>query len=124
MRARAVQFRERGADVLFLEPRPLPMLTLRPRMRLFPCRLLWLSGGLFTLIYGLVYAASKSSPDAQNILHKFNIWIHGVMHLVFTNETSWKPEKQPDPERLGQCQGVTRKTVIFIRHGESKWNEV
>jgi len=85
---------------------------------------MWLAGGVLSALYGTVFALSKSSDSAKLVLHKLNIWIHGIVHLVFTNETMWKPNKLDDPASLSECQNVVKKTVIFIRHGESKWNEV
>jgi hypothetical protein len=120
---------------------------------------MWIFGGVFTMVYGVVFALSKSNRSAKNVLHKFNVWIHAVMHLIFTNETRWKPAKQGDPGsctspfpgsfpfflqreraflaslsrhpppphltvRIKNCTNIQRKTVIFIRHGESKWNDI
>mmetsp|Transcript_17109 Transcript_17109/g.28342 ORF Transcript_17109/g.28342 Transcript_17109/m.28342 type:complete len:351 (+) Transcript_17109:25-1077(+) len=91
-------------------------------------RVVFGTGAVFVMLYGVVFALSKSSKNAKNVLHKFNMWIHGVVHLIFTQETRWKPEKLDDPATLLEAkesgQEVVKKTIIFIRHGESQWNWV
>ncbi|GAB5363489.1 hypothetical protein AAMO2058_000887600 [Amorphochlora amoebiformis] len=90
----------------------------------FAIRLVFVAGSVFAAMYATVFALAKSSNAAKNVLHKVNMWIHGIVHLIFTNETRWKPEKLDDPANLHEAPEMIKKTVIFIRHGESKWNEI
>jgi hypothetical protein len=69
--------------------------------------------------------------NIQVALYKLKLVAEAVLYLLFCNDKSWK--KDPDPatffdpilkgDNAQQKEAVMRKTVIFIRHGESTWNE-
>ena len=62
-------------------------------------------------------------------IHKVRLTIQGILYLLFCNDKTWK--KTDDPLKhfsplLSTAEGKTKiekKTIIFIRHGESTWNE-
>jgi len=62
-------------------------------------------------------------------LHKVRLTFQGILYLLFCNDKSWK--KTEDPLKyfsplLSSAEGkskLEKKTIIFVRHGESTWNE-
>lgn len=42
--------------------------------------------------------------------------------MVLSQDRKW--EKQPDADIIKDAKDIQTKQVIFIRHGESDWNEV
>lgn len=48
--------------------------------------------------------------------------IQGIAYFLFCNDKSWA--KQQDPASyFNETNVITRKTIIFVRHGESTWND-
>jgi len=47
-----------------------------------------------------------------------------VAHLVLSKEKSGWPKNRPDPDAIKGLKFETVKRVIFVRHGESTWNDV
>lgn len=61
-------------------------------------------------------------------LHKLKLTIQGIAYLIFCKDKSWP--KQPDPKLFFQndkvktsSSSVVKKTIVFVRHGESTWND-
>mmetsp|Transcript_10634 Transcript_10634/g.29341 ORF Transcript_10634/g.29341 Transcript_10634/m.29341 type:complete len:233 (-) Transcript_10634:2021-2719(-) len=64
--------------------------------------------------------------NLPTLIYKTRFYLKGVMYLVLCNDKSWK--KPADPavvfKKLRQMEGeIDRKTVYFVRHGESTWND-
>ena len=60
------------------------------------------------------------------VVHKTKLTVQGIAYLIFCNDKSW--EKQPDPKQYFQKDGkndpkIEKKTIVFVRHGESTWND-
>jgi len=53
--------------------------------------------------------------------HKMWLWCRGIIFLIFSRE-SRGISKAPDAGKLSLNK--KKKTIIFIRHGESDWNEI
>lgn len=52
--------------------------------------------------------------------------LEGILYFIFCNDKKWK--KTQDPEVIfgpimGDQSKVERKTIYFVRHGESTWND-
>jgi hypothetical protein len=49
-----------------------------------------------------------------------------VAHLLLSGDRKWKKSAVPNPDAVRQADAepVRTKRIIFIRHGESDWNEV
>eukprot|EP01134_Creolimax_fragrantissima_P004603 CFRG4603T1 len=68
------------------------------------------------------YAASFYSPGAANVWFKLNLLALGVYQMTFSQDRKYK---QPiDSGLIVNNDDLQYKTVVFIRHGESDWNEV
>lgn len=53
--------------------------------------------------------------------HKMWLWCRGIIFLIFSRESKGI-SKAPDAGKL--ILSKKKKTIIFIRHGESDWNEI
>ena len=73
-------------------------------------------------------------------VHKTKLTVQGIAYLIFCNDKTWP--KQPDPKQYfqnfngkestdtntsdnnsGNSSKVETKTIVFVRHGESTWND-
>lgn len=62
-------------------------------------------------------------------IYKFSLTLQGIAYFFFCNDKTWP--KQPDPELAFAPiiaanevdTKIEKKTIIFIRHGESTWND-
>mmetsp|Transcript_908 Transcript_908/g.2302 ORF Transcript_908/g.2302 Transcript_908/m.2302 type:complete len:365 (+) Transcript_908:132-1226(+) len=71
--------------------------------------------------------------NLPTLMYKIGMFLRGVLYLLFCNDKSWKLPQCPslvfDPilrrEKEGSLSGrvVERKTIYFVRHGESTWND-
>jgi broad specificity phosphatase PhoE len=65
-----------------------------------------------------------SSPSAA--VRKAQLFVSAIQYLLLCNDKKWKkPKEDPDSYfTTGSANGkIERKTVIFLRHGESSWND-
>lgn len=72
----------------------------------------------------LLWASKKmQNKYAVNLLMYIHLATHGFTHMALSSESSYK--SPPDPDIIcGKEENPQGKTVVFIRHGESVWNEV
>lgn len=83
----------------------------------------------FLLLFILVAVwVSSSRPDenilAKKILAKFMLYIESIIFMVLSKDNKGLgPKKNPDPDLIKDSP-CTSKRIIFIRHGESDWNNV
>lgn len=96
-----------------------------PHMLLF--FLCWIVSSLFKplLVVSLI-GVLTSSPTAA--IKKGRMLFSAIQYLLFCKEKKWKkPEADPDSffkhASDGKQQKIERKTIIFLRHGESTWND-
>ena len=80
------------------------------------------------LISALVYWV-WSSKDDENVgikgaLRKFWWYIEGLTFMATSKDAKGIGNKLTNPDLLSNCTNVTSKAVVFIRHGESDWNDV
>ena len=62
-------------------------------------------------------------------IYKLKLTLQGIAYFFYCHDKKWP--KQPDPEDIFQPiiaandveSKVEKKTIIFIRHGESTWND-
>lgn len=98
-------------------------------MQLFADPLQILAGvmAFVATVWGLLRLyATKSQPSAD-LLHKMAIFIAAAKFFVFSSERKYaKPGTPGNPDAEEVAKTTPSKTVhiIFIRHGESDWNEV
>ena len=64
--------------------------------------------------------------NLPTLIYKIRMFFRGILYFLFCWDKSWK--KPTDPGAifgpvLSQQLPVERKTIYFIRHGESTWND-
>ncbi len=63
--------------------------------------------------------------NIQAVFYKLRLFAEAILFMIFCNDKSWKKESNPkrffDPVLNDETQkgSVVRKTIIFVRHGES-----
>jgi len=64
--------------------------------------------------------------NLPTVLYKIRMTLRGVMYFLFCWDKSWKKPQDPGAifgPHLSQGLPVERKTIYFVRHGESTWND-
>jgi len=64
--------------------------------------------------------------NLPTLIYKLQLAIQGILYFFFCNDKTWK--KPQDPASifapvLSSGGNVGRKTIYFVRHGESTWND-
>eukprot|EP00591_Stephanopyxis_turris_P002139 CAMPEP_0195525524 /NCGR_PEP_ID=MMETSP0794_2-20130614/26000_1 /TAXON_ID=515487 /ORGANISM="Stephanopyxis turris, Strain CCMP 815" /LENGTH=365 /DNA_ID=CAMNT_0040656003 /DNA_START=22 /DNA_END=1119 /DNA_ORIENTATION=+ len=67
--------------------------------------------------------------NLNTLLYKLELTYRGIAYLLFCNDKKWKKPADPmtyckpilEDETKKDC--VEKKTIIFVRHGESNWND-
>jgi len=84
---------------------------------------------LLVLLAVCVYCWIIATKEDENvfikrILRKVEIFLGGIGFMVYSSDTKGVgPKKNPDPDLLLGKETQT-KTIVFIRHGESDWNNI
>lgn len=59
------------------------------------------------------------------ILNKIKLFMDSICFMILcTDSKGIGPKKNPDPDLVLKRKVIMKKTIIFIRHGESDWNNV
>eukprot|EP00750_Incisomonas_marina_P022239 INCI4956.1.p1 GENE.INCI4956.1~~INCI4956.1.p1 ORF type:complete len:396 (-),score=68.95 INCI4956.1:521-1708(-) len=69
------------------------------------------------------FLALATALSPKGVAKKFFFWARGVSFFWLYNEKKGM-SKAPDTATLVEAEPPSRKTIIFIRHGESDWNEI
>jgi hypothetical protein len=78
-------------------------------------------------VYFALVLAAGSSPLARVVLFKTSLFARSVRHFALSREKKGWPKVRPDPDVVVAdvvASPPREKRVIFVRHGESTWNEV
>ena len=85
----------------------------------------WIAASLARPLLAVTLLCVASNPKAA--WRKFELFFNTVQYLALCNDKSWKtPKEDPAsffPEDSATSDKVKSKTIIFIRHGESTWND-
>jgi len=77
---------------------------------------------LFTVAACLLY-------NLPELIHRIRLTVLGAAYLLLCNDKSWKKPKDPYvlfTPILSSEDGIAKvqkKTIVFVRHGESTWND-
>jgi len=76
--------------------------------------------------YGALLASSAFSNVGKRGVKKFHAFVVAIAHVVASNEKKWIAVRGPASSRVFDDGWHVRKTktIVFIRHGESTWNDV
>jgi hypothetical protein len=83
----------------------------------------------FYLLAVFLYLWVFSSRDNENLLFKtvskkLSMYFSSITFMIVSKDNKGLgPKKNPDPDEL-KGKPSTKKQIIFIRHGESDWNNV
>jgi hypothetical protein len=66
--------------------------------------------------------------NLPTLLYKSRLFLRGILYLLFCNDKKWKKPDDPGPIFAPLIKDntkgkVDRKTIYFVRHGESTWND-
>ncbi|KAA8491436.1 hypothetical protein FVE85_2451 [Porphyridium purpureum] len=81
------------------------------------CALLTAVGASLALL-----VAARSVPEAACVVRKLVMIKDGALQMMLSKDKKWA--KLPDAADARIPPGARCKTIIYIRHGESDWNEV
>ena len=66
----------------------------------------------------------NENKQIKVVLNKIMMYVEGIYFMVACSDSKGiGPKKNPDPDSIKDAPS-TMKRIIFIRHGESGWNEV
>jgi broad specificity phosphatase PhoE len=54
---------------------------------------------------------------------KLQYWVTAILYLIFTKDKQWKIPNEDPRQYFKDDSKIESKAIIFIRHGESTWNE-
>lgn len=78
----------------------------------------------FLLYIWVIWTKEDENVFVKHIFRKIHIYIDSIIFMILSKESKGLgPKKNPDPELI-KGKETQKKTVIFIRHGESDWNDV
>ena len=58
----------------------------------------------------------------STVVHKSKLTLQGIAYLIFCNDKKWAKNADPVTFFGKDNQKIEKKTIIFVRHGESTWN--
>lgn len=64
--------------------------------------------------------------NLPTLIYKIGMLVQGISYLVMCNDKSWKKPRDPKlivGPILEAGEPTERKTIYFVRHGESTWND-
>jgi len=88
-----------------------------------PETMLWTAASLWAVF---VLTSAPGRSQLANVFSKVRLGGSVVAHLLLSGDRKWKKSAVPNPDAVRQADAepVRTKRIIFIRHGESDWNEV
>ena len=87
-----------------------------------PSTALWVLSSLFRPFCVVSLILVVSNPTAA--LRKFELFVTTFQYLLFCKDKKWKTPEDPAPyfEKVTSNK-IEQKTILFVRHGESTWND-
>jgi len=83
-----------------------------------------LVSGLWYFIYGAgLVCIGFSVYFWKATLYKAQLYAQALQYLALSGDNKWKVTDVPDPASFADDSKWTKRKVIFVRHGESNWNE-
>ncbi len=64
--------------------------------------------------------------NLPTLIYKIGMFIRGMMYLFMCNDKSWNKPRDPKivvGPLIDSGEPIERKTIYFVRHGESTWND-
>uniref|UniRef100_A0A7S1BQA6 Uncharacterized protein n=1 Tax=Corethron hystrix TaxID=216773 RepID=A0A7S1BQA6_9STRA len=73
----------------------------------------------------IIACAALVYKHLEQCLYKINLFVEGLKYMALSKDKKWR--KPLDPSQFSDAfapEKVQRKTFVFVRHGESAWNDV
>ena len=64
--------------------------------------------------------------NLPTLIYKIGMFIRGILYLLLCHDKSWTKPRDPRivvGTLVDAGEPVERKTIYFVRHGESTWND-
>lgn len=74
------------------------------------------------VVIAATYLGSFHNESVANVWFKIKLFTIGAGQMVLSQDRKWS--KPDDPDLIKDADDLQFKQIIFIRHGESDWNEV
>lgn len=75
----------------------------------------------------LIFTCAMLIYNLPTLIYKLKLSFQAILYLLFCHDKKWNKPQDPAsifaPVMSTGGSGVTRKTVYFVRHGESCWND-
>eukprot|EP00927_Polykrikos_kofoidii_P031952 TRINITY_DN27360_c0_g1_i1.p1 TRINITY_DN27360_c0_g1~~TRINITY_DN27360_c0_g1_i1.p1 ORF type:complete len:380 (+),score=55.15 TRINITY_DN27360_c0_g1_i1:90-1142(+) len=84
-----------------------------------------LCGGLFWVVLVLVVSFAAVAPAEISfgaLCRRVEVGMYGIVYLLISRDQRF--QLPPDPGKSRAVTPLRKKRIIFVRHGESVWNEV
>ena len=86
----------------------------------------WTKDDTTYLLPLLVFVCAMSLFHLPILIYKFRMLVYSILYFCLSFDKSWKEPQDPGAiygPHLSQGLPIERKTIYFVRHGESCWNE-
>jgi hypothetical protein len=73
--------------------------------------------------------------NLPTLMYRIGMFLRGILYLLFCNDKKWKKpqdpfivigpilQKEKELDHTADDDVIERKTIYFVRHGESTWND-
>ena len=84
-----------------------------PLVFIFICLCIWIKS-----------SKPEENKGTKKVISKLGMIVEGLIFMVFAKDDKGVgPKKNPDPDKMKSLPSVSKR-IVFIRHGESDWNDV
>lgn len=81
----------------------------------------WTVASLFRPLVLVTFICLLANPTAA--YRKFLLFVSTIQYLVLCNDKKWKEPAEDPASYFPKDATISSKTIIFVRHGESTWND-
>ena len=79
---------------------------------------------IISLAFWILASKEDENLSLKAVIRKFIWYLEGIIFMVTCKDAKGIGKKLENPDDIKKCHNVVSKRVIFIRHGESDWNDV
>lgn len=78
----------------------------------------------FSLSFWILSSKESENNLLKKVLRKFILYLEGINFMLFSRDSKNLNKVLINSDDISKSKEIISKTIIFIRHGESDWNEV
>lgn len=79
---------------------------------------------LFSMILWVWTSKEDENIALRGTIRKFFQYVEGIIFMCTSKDAKGIGKKLEDPDMINKCSNITSKRLVFVRHGESDWNDV